>query len=683
MSKLAMKKVFICGLKKDGKKILDLLQRAGVVEVKEQKIDNENIAPSDVVNDKAKFERYVKLCDDTLDIMNKYQADTSSGLLDSLAEAKKLDLNSYSSKVVSVKPTMDVCDQVNNHSKEISEYSAQIPKLENKIAQLKVWEQVNIPLNFEGTQSTKAFIGSLKNEISKEDVHKMILENVSEECAKYVDINILSTTKEMTCIMVVTINQYKDEVENALKKCDFARSPLTSTIPSVEIKNINDDILETKDNIQATEEKIKHLTRYREDVKFARDYYAMRVDKYDTISKIPTTRNAYFISGYVLSKYANQLEDKINKEVNAYVEIVDPDPNDDVPVALQNGFLADPMETVVESYSLPNSTEFDPSIVLAVFYYILFGLMLSDAGYGLLLFLGTFILLRTVKNMKPGIKKMLKLFCFGGICTIFWGILFGSFFGDSIDVIAHNYLGVPEDQAVLVPFLDKLHLYWFDPVIEPMRLLMFAFLLGIIHLLTGLCLKGYILLKQNLVKDFIFDVIFWLLFVVGGIFAVLGTDMLASMIGEGFSFPKTLSQAGMVAMCIGAVGVVFTGGRESTNWFKRLLKGAYAAYGITGWLSDILSYSRLLALGLATGIIAQVFNKMGSMIKVPFLGLIIFIIVFIIGHLLNLGINVLGAYVHTNRLQFVEFFGKFYSGGGKKFEPFTENTKYFIIKEDK
>lgn len=683
MSKLAMKKVFICGLKKDGKKILDLLQRAGVAEIKEQKLDNENLAPSDVANDKARFERYVKLCDDTLITMNKYEADASAGLLDSLSEAKNLDLKSYSAKVVNVKPTMDVCDKVNNHAKEISEFNAQIPKLENKIAQLKIWESVNIPLNFEGTQNTKVFIGSFKNEINNDDVHKMILENVSNDCAKFVDINILSTTKEMTCVMVITINKYKDEVDNALKKCDFARSPLTSTIPTVEIKNINDEILDTKDNIKSTEEKIKQLIKYREDIKFARDYYAMRVDKYEAISKVPTTRNAYFISAYVLAKYANQLADKINKEVDAYVEIIDPSPDEDVPVALQNGFLADPMETVVESYSLPNSTEFDPSKVLAIFYYVLFGLMLSDAGYGLLLFGGTLALLLSVKNMKPGIKKMLKLFCFGGICTIFWGILFGSFFGDSIDVIAHNYFGVPEDQAVLVPFLQKIHVYWFDPVTLPMKLLMFAFLLGIIHLLTGLCLKGYILLKQGLVLDFIFDVIFWLLFVVGGIFAALGMDMVTSMIGEGFSFPTELSKAGLIAMCVGAIGVVLTGGRESKNWFKRLLKGAYAAYGITGWLSDILSYSRLLALGLATGIIAQVFNKMGSMIQVPFLGLIIFIIVFVVGHVLNLGINVLGAYVHTNRLQFVEFFGKFYEGGGKKFEPFTENTKYFIIKEDK
>lgn len=126
-------------------------------------------------------------------------------------------------------------------------------------------------------------------------------------------------------------------------------------------------------------------------------------------------------------------------------------------------------------------------------------------------------------------------------------------------------------------------------------------------------------------------------------------------------------------------------GRDSKNWFKRLAKGAYGLYGVTSWLSDVLSYSRLLALGLATGVIASVINSMGGMvveIAGKFVGGIFFAVIFIGGHLFNLAINVLGAYVHTNRLQFVEFFGKFYEGGGEAFNPFKANTKYVNIKEE-
>ena len=130
------------------------------------------------------------------------------------------------------------------------------------------------------------------------------------------------------------------------------------------------------------------------------------------------------------------------------------------------------------------------------------------------------------------------------------------------------------------------------------------------------------------------------------------------------------------------MGIIFTSGRESKNWGKRLLKGLYGAYGVTSYLSDILSYSRLLALGLATSVISTVFNQLGSMLGNSIPGIILFILVFLIGHTLNLAINALGAYVHTNRLQFVESFGKFYEGCGKKFIPFAVHTKYFKVKED-
>ena len=122
---------------------------------------------------------------------------------------------------------------------------------------------------------------------------------------------------------------------------------------------------------------------------------------------------------------------------------------------------------------------------------------------------------------------------------------------------------------------------------------------------------------------------------------------------------------------------------RSGNIFVRLGGGLYALYNIaSGYLSDILSYSRLLALGLATGCIGSVVNMLAIMVDVPVLKYIVFIAVFIVGHSLNMAINVLGAYVHTNRLQFVELFGKFYEGGGRAFSPFTLNTKYFKLKEE-
>ncbi|MDO5141032.1 MAG: V-type ATPase 116kDa subunit family protein, partial [Eubacteriales bacterium] len=311
--------------------------------------------------------------------------------------------------------------------------------------------------------------------------------------------------------------------------------------------------------------------------------------------------------------------------------------------------------------------------IIACFYYILFGLMLSDAGYGLILVIACGYVLLKVKNIKPGMEKMVRLMFFSGISTTFWGFMFGSFFGDAVGVVASTFFNRPD-----IAFRPL----WFNSMEEPIRLLAFAFLIGIIHLFTGLFIKLYQLLKAGQIRDAIYDVVFWMMFVGGAIVYLLSMQMITDMLSLSFILSPAIGKAGGMVAIAGCLGVVLTGGRESKNPIIRLLLGLYGAYGITSWLSDVLSYSRLLALGLATGCIAQVFNKLGTMLGNGILGAVFFIVIFVFGNLLNLAINVLGAYVHTNRLQFVEFFNKFYEGGGREFEPFTENTKYYSVKEE-
>ena len=331
------------------------------------------------------------------------------------------------------------------------------------------------------------------------------------------------------------------------------------------------------------------------------------------------------------------------------------------------------MEGVIESYSVPSKGEIDPSMIVALFYYVQFGLMLSDAAYGLIMVAGTAYCLAKFKNMEAGMKKFMKMFMYCGISTTFWGFMFGSFFGDAVNVIATTFFNRPDIR--LAPL-------WFEPVSLPMKLLVFAFGLGILHLFIGLGIKFYSCVKNGSLADGIYDAIFWYMLVGGGIVYLLTMPMFTEMLGLTFTLPAVAGTVAAYAAAIGFVGIVLTSGRESKNWVKRILKGLYGAYGVSSYLSDILSYSRLLALGLATSVISTVFNKMGSMMGASIPGAIIFILVFVIGHSLNLAINALGAYVHTNRLQYVEFFGKFYEGGGRKFEPFAVHTKYYKIKED-
>ena len=340
--------------------------------------------------------------------------------------------------------------------------------------------------------------------------------------------------------------------------------------------------------------------------------------------------------------------------------------------SLKNSTFAESAEGVTASFGLPARGEMDPTSVMSRCYVFFFGLMLSDAAYGLIVFLACFILLKKFPRMGSGLKKSIRLFMYCGVSTLFWGVMFGGYFGDAVNVISRTFFG----REISIPAV------WFTPLDDPMKMLVMSMLFGVIHLFLGLGLKGYMLLKDKRILDFFCDVVLWYCLLTGLILILLPSELFASMSQMTIVFPEPVNLLAKVLAIGGAAGILLMSGRSSKNPALRLALGAYDLYNITSWLSDVLSYSRLLALGLATGVIASVINQMGSMAGNGILGAVVFILVFLVGHGFNLAINLLGAYVHTCRLQYVEFFGKFYEGGGRMFEPFRRNTKYADIKED-
>ena len=275
--------------------------------------------------------------------------------------------------------------------------------------------------------------------------------------------------------------------------------------------------------------------------------------------------------------------------------------------------------------------------------------MLSDAAYGAILTIGSFIILKMF-NIEGLMKKIMKLFMYCGISTMFWGIMFGGVFGDMFGISA----------------------LWFNPVEDPMTLLVFSLIFGGIHLFVGMGIKAYILIKSGHMVDAVCDIFLWYILLIGLV-----------LFGVGNMITPVLSEIGKYMSIIGAVGILFTGGR-SKKGIGKITGGLGSLYGITSYLSDVLSYSRLLALGLATGVVSQVINTLGKMLGGGIVAIVAMVIVFIIGHVFNLAINTLGSFVHSSRLQYVEFFGKFFEGGGTAFNPFKRRTKYVeIVKEEK
>ena len=464
-------------------------------------------------------------------------------------------------------------------------------------------------------------------------------------------------------------------MSDALRRIGFEYPSYQSpVVPKKREKEINRHISNRDGRILEAQQNIKALAEYYPKLEFLEDYFVMKAERYAAFDDISASNNTFVMTGYIAAEDALKLKKYLEDTYDAEVELEDSD-TDDTPVKLRNNKFAEPTEGVLASYSYPDRHEADPTSVMAIFYYIFFGMMFSDAGYGLVMAIACAIVLGKFKHMETGLRRSVKMFFWCGISTTFWGLLFGSFFGDAVTVISNTFFHTPPP-----PIPGLVEPIWFNPVTNPMQMLMFSFLLGIIHLFAGLAIMAYNDIKHKQYLAVLYDVISWYLLVGGAILALLSMEMMGNI--AGFILPPVFATIGGIMAAVGAVIILFFSGRESKNPVKRFLKGIYGLYGATGYLSDILSYSRLLALGLATGVIAQVFNQIGSMIGSGVIGAIIFTLIFVIGHGLNIGINALGAYVHTNRLQFVEFFGKFYQGGGREFKPFKINTKHYTVKEE-
>lgn len=670
MAVVPMKKVLICGLKKDRKGTLELLQRQGVIEISNVLQEDDMFRKMDVTSSKIVFERNANIADQAIGILDKY-APEEKGMLSSFAGREVLSPEDYEANAGKCDEAMKKAYRLQDLAKQIGENSAMIPKLEQQMEALVPWRSFDLPLDFRGTKKSAAFIGSIQDEITLEQVTEQMRESAPQ--AETIDVSIVSASKEQTCLFIVCGKQDEQAVEDALKKLNFVKPPLSSEVPARRQQQLEEELAQVRANIEKAEKAVADMAPHRELLKFVMDYYTMRAEKYGVLNGLTQSRRVFFITGYVPGDRASKLEKLLQDKYEVVVEFTEPETEEDVPVLLHNNKFAEPVEGVIESYSVPSRGEIDPSMIVALFYYVQFGLMLSDAAYGLIMVAGTAYCLTKFKNMETGMKKFMKMFMYCGISTTFWGFMFGSFFGDAVNVIATTFFNRPDIR--LAPL-------WFEPVSLPMKLLVFAFGLGILHLFIGLGIKFYSCVKNGSLADGIYDAVFWYMLVGGGIVYLLTMTMFTEMLGLSFTLPAAAGTVAAYAAGIGFVGIVLTSGRESKSWVKRILKGLYGAYGVSSYLSDILSYSRLLALGLATSVISTVFNKMGSMMGGSIPGAIIFILVFLIGHSLNLAINALGAYVHTNRLQYVEFFGKFYEGGGRKFEPFAIHTKYYKVKED-
>lgn len=672
MAVLPMVKINIFGLNRNRKRILEYLQRVGTVEIRETSDDNDEVfSKQDTLSTRLSFENYQKTLQTATNILDNLVPPTGSAFAmfegRAIIDDSKFDFIENNSAEIVRKATILV-----NLNKKVEDKQNDILREKTAIETLIPWEKLDVSMRIKETKNTMIFIGSLPGEYDEASIGEMLKEqdlNPDE-----VQIEIVSSNTMQTCLFVMCHKKICLSVESALRLNGFSYPAIPSKTPPLErIKLLKERISQAEEEVEKLNEEIKSYASDRENFLLAYDYFLARVEKYEVLGKLSKSDNTFYLEGYTLEDKSEQLKKALSYKFGCYVELIKPNEKEEVPVLLKNNPFSSPTEGVVESYSLPKKGEVDPTCVMSIFYYIFFGLMLSDMAYGLIMAIGCAVVLHKFKNMELGMKQNVKMFMYCGISTAIWGLVFGSFFGDVIEVVGETFFNASWSTPRL----------WFSPIDDPMKLLMYCLGFGIIHIFVGLAMKFYMCVKTGDIKSAIYDVVFWYFLVGGGIIYFMSMQMFADISGMGFTLDPTIGSIGGYMAGIGALGIIATAGRTSKSPAIRIMKGVYGLYNATSYLSDILSYSRLLALGLATGVIASVFNQMGAMAGGGIVGGIVFILVFAAGHSLNIGLNVLGAYVHSNRLEFVEFFSKFYEGGGKKFNPFSAKTKYFKFMEEK
>lgn len=653
MAKLKMKKIELIAMLTDSKKIIELLQRRGVVEITEN--NDEELENTNVTAVVGEFDKFRNTATQALEIIDNYAPEKAS-VKELLGGRTEVEKHEFGREAMHMEQVMGAANEIIKNQRFITDSANSASQLQIKCDMLERWKALDVPLNFKGTATTSAFIGTLPYLTTAEELEEKLPENCSVE--------VISSTKDQTNVFIICSNEAYDEAEDILRKLAFAHiSEPENMTPKELVSEYSAEIDKLNDESEKAKENIAKLAENRQKLRFVIDYLQMRKEKYDALSDLGFTENTFVLNGYIPEKYAESLKNEIEARYTAAITFTDPSDDDDVPVLLENSRFSTPIEEITKMYAMPGKGDVDPTPIMSFFYYLFFGMMLSDAGYGLLMVIGTSIALRKFK-LETTMKKTLTMFRNCGISTIFWGALFGSWFGDIVQVVARNFFDKEIGSTAL----------WFEPITDPVKLLLVSFGLGILHLLLGVTVAFKMTWDTGKKLDAIFDALPIYLIVLG--IAPVGAGMFVNV-------SEPLRKIGVYMLIAGVIILVLTAGRTSRSILGKFFGGLYALYNTaTGYFGDILSYSRLLALGLATGSIASVINLIGTMPENKIVKLIALIIVFVVGHIANLAINLLGAYVHTDRLQFVELFSKFYTGGGREFAPLTVNTKYIKFKEE-
>ena len=657
MAIVKMKRLRLLGMQSDRDRLFRALQKLGCVEIAEPAIDLTDPEWAALAKpegrDLASAKEQNTLLNNALEILKKY-APAKGGLFAKRPEIS--DDEFFNDQVYAA--GLDTARSILDGEKAVAALLAEQGKLVSQRAALAPWTALDMPLELEHTENVALILGTVP---AKADF--AALQAAVAEASELSDIFEAGADQDLRYFLLVCHNTAESVCVEAMRPFGFSRANMRGwTGTAVD----NDRMLANRitaldGEIEAAREHIISFAPRRDSLKHCLDRSVQEISCGEAKGRLVDTDTAFFLSGWIPA----ESEEKLAELFGAYTcawETEEPAPEEypEVPVKLKSNKLTAPYNVVTEMYSLPAYNGLDPNPFIMPSFALFFGIMFADMAYGLLMLIAGLVALKLMKP-KGTMKNMMGLLVQCGISTFIIGFFTGGFFGDAISVVGSIFgkdwtliptfgtIRIGESIAINLP----LNLLEGN---NPLYVLILAMVIGVIHLAVGVGIGVYLNIKDGNWIDAIHDISWWIIFA-GVAVMVLG--------GGGI-----VLYAGIAIMAVTA----FLQGK-GIGRFTKIFGAVYN--GLTGYLGDILSYSRLMALMLAGSVIASVFNQLGSLG-----GILMFIPVFLIGHVLNFALNLIGCFVHTMRLQFLEFFGKWYRDGGKPFQPLNYKTKYVDIKED-
>ena len=635
MAIVKMKKFKLFALEKDRKSLLKELQKFSYVHFVKTKEDDESLKEIELNQDMTIIKEKSQKVKWMLNYFSKLFPKETKKEIDesSIKETLFVLVEQQASKY----DFSNDYENLANISGEIDSNKEEIANLETYRKELSKWLNIKESLgNLKAFRTAKFFLGTVakKNFEPLKDKLRNFEHTYIEE---------ISDESSQINIMLLTSNTEEKELKNELKTYSFTETNFdfdTSFTDEYEkTKNREEELKKANEKLK---EKVEKLLKLIPKLLIQKEYLDNALMRETVVSNFKATDTVNVIEGYIPLDMEEEFKKIVNKNSNKsnYLEITEVDKDDEeVPILLKNSGITGLFASITQMYALPKYNEIDPTAILSIFYWIFFGMMVADFAYGLILFILSGLALM-VGKFDENKRKFLKFFFALSFSTMIWGLLYGSAFGDLI----------------------KLPTQVLDSSKDFMSIFILSIIFGAIHLVIALGIKAYILIKNGHFMDVIYDVFLWYLTL---------TSLIILLLAGRFGLSEFTKNIFIACAVIGMLGIVVFGARDAKTLVGRIGGGLYSLYGITSYIGDFVSYLRLMALGLAGGFIASAINIIVKMlVSKGILGIILGIVVFTLGQSFNIFLSFLSSYVHTSRLTYVEFFSKFYEGGGKAFKKF-------------